>query len=153
MASNAENVSNWWRHHVLWLHYWVHHPLALTLEVISSYPTNGSNYLSLLKFNLNHVSKGAPVLYMPLLSIVINQSLSSGIFPNKIATVIPFFKKKSEIQLLGNCHPISLLSSVSKVFEKAAYGQLYQYFSTHALSMTVNTAFENITQQSLLRLN
>ena len=66
--------------------------------------------------------------------LIINQSLCSGIFPSKlkIAKVIPLFKK-GDIQLFGNYRPISLLSSVSKVFEKAACGQLYEYFSSHAL--------------------
>ena len=75
----------------------------------------------------------ADIVSTPL-SIIINQSLCSGIFPSKlkIAKVIPLFKK-GDIQLFGNYRPISLLSSVSKVFEKAAYGQLYEYFSSHAL--------------------
>ena len=46
--------------------------------------------------------------------------------------MIPLFKK-GDIQLFENYRPISSLSSVSKVFEKAAYGQLYEYFSSHAL--------------------
>ena len=46
--------------------------------------------------------------------------------------MIPLFKK-GDIQLFGNCRLISLLSPVSKVFEKAAYGQLFEYFSSHAL--------------------
>ena len=56
------------------------------------------------------------------LSIIIDQSLCSGIFPSKlkIAKVIPFFKK-GDIQLFGNYRPVSFLSSVSKVFEKAAH--------------------------------
>ena len=75
----------------------------------------------------------ADVVSIPL-SIIINQSLCSGIFPSKpkIAKVIPLFRK-GDIQLFGNYRPISLLSSVSKVFEKAAYGRLYEYFSSHAL--------------------
>ena len=75
----------------------------------------------------------ADIVSTPL-RIIINQSLCSGIFPSKlkIANVILLFKK-GDIQLFGNYRPISLLSSVSKVFEKAAYGQLYEYFSSHAL--------------------
>ena len=46
--------------------------------------------------------------------------------------MIPLLKK-GDIQLFENYRPISLLSSVSKVFEKAAYGQLYEYISSHAL--------------------
>ena len=59
------------------------------------------------------------------LSIIINQSHCRDIFPSrlKIAKVVPLFKK-GDIQLFGNYRPISLLSSVSKVFEKAVYGQL-----------------------------
>ena len=75
----------------------------------------------------------ADIVSTPL-SIIINQFLCNGIFPSKlkIAKVIPLFKK-GDIQLFGNYRPISLLSSVSKVFEKAAYGHLYEYFSSHAL--------------------
>ena len=59
----------------------------------------------------------ADIVSTPL-SMIINQSLCSGIFPSKlkIAKVIPLFKK-GDIQLFGNYRPISLLSSVSKVFE------------------------------------
>ena len=46
--------------------------------------------------------------------------------------MIPLFKK-GDIQFFGNYRPISLLSSVLKVFEKTAYGQLYEYLSSHAL--------------------
>ena len=75
----------------------------------------------------------ADIVSTPL-SIIINQFLCSGLFSSKlkIAKVIPLFKK-GDIQLFGNYRPISLLSSVSKVFEEAAYGQLYEYFSSHAL--------------------
>ena len=74
------------------------------------------------------------------LSIIINQSLCSGIFPSKLK--IALFKK-GDIQLFGNYRPISLLSSVSKVFEKAAYGQLYEYFSSHALFFDSSSSRNN----------
>ena len=60
--------------------------------------------------------------------------LNTGIFPDslKIAKVIPLFKKGDD-KILSNYRPISLLSSVSKVFEKVIYNQIYCHFDTHNL--------------------
>ena len=59
------------------------------------------------------------------LSIIINQSLCTGIFRDKlkIAKVIPLFKKYDN-KSFGNYRPISLLFSISKVFERVAFNQL-----------------------------
>ena len=67
-------------------------------------------------------------------SVIINQMLQTGIFPNdlKIAKVIPLFKKGDE-SLFENYRPISLLPTVSKVFEKVIYIQLYEYFKQNNL--------------------
>ena len=53
-------------------------------------------------------------LYMPL-TLIINQMLHTGIYPNafKIAKVIPIFKK-GDPSLLTNYRPISLLPTLSK---------------------------------------
>ena len=68
------------------------------------------------------------------LSIIINQSLCRGIFPTKlkIAKVIPFYKKDDRA-IFGNYRPISLLSSVSKVFERVAFEQICEYFALNDL--------------------
>ena len=72
----------------------------------------------------------APAL-LPSLTLIINQSLLTGIFPGKlkIAKVIPLHKK-GDTQIMDNYRPVSLLSSISKLFEKVAYNQLYSYFKT-----------------------
>ena len=53
------------------------------------------------------------------LTIVINQVLSNGIFPDKlkIAKVVPIFKK-GDCASTNNYRPISLLPVISKVIEK-----------------------------------
>jgi hypothetical protein len=64
------------------------------------------------------------------LTNIINQSIQQGIFPNllKQAKVIPLYKK-DEPFLFCNYRPISILSSVSQVFERILYNQMYEYFS------------------------
>ena len=68
------------------------------------------------------------------LTIIINQCLLTGIFPDllKIAKVKPLFKRGDACQL-NNYRPISLLPTISKVFERVIYSQLYTYFSENNL--------------------
>ena len=56
---------------------------------------------------------------VPSLTLIINQSLITGIFPDKlkIAKVIPVYKK-NEKYVLNNYRPISLLPAISKLFER-----------------------------------
>ena len=65
--------------------------------------------LKVIKFN---ISKS--------LTIIINQMLTTGIIPDafKVAKIIPIFKK-GDSSLLVNYRPISLLPTISKVFEKS----------------------------------
>ena len=55
------------------------------------------------------------------LTLIINQSLLTGIFPEKlkIAKVSPFFKK-DDITIMDNYRPVSLLTATQQVFEKVA---------------------------------
>ena len=69
-----------------------------------------------------------------VLTLIINQSLCTGIFPDrlKIAKIKPIFKK-DDPHLTDNYRPISLLPSISKIFEKIVFLQLYEYFNTNDL--------------------
>ena len=62
------------------------------------------------------------------LQIIINQALTTGIFPDKlkIAKVQPIYKNEDQT-LIKNYRPISLLPSISKVFEKIIFNQLYSF--------------------------
>ena len=64
------------------------------------------------------------------LTLIINQMLSSGVFPEtfKKSKIIPLYKK-GDSSLLSNYRLISLLPTISKVFERIIYNQLSQYFN------------------------
>ena len=62
------------------------------------------------------------------LTTIINNSFKSGTFPDmfKIAKVIPIHKKGSKLDFT-NYRPISLLSNISKLFEKLMHNRLYKF--------------------------
>ena len=68
------------------------------------------------------------------LTLIINQMLESGIFPDslKIAKIIPLYKK-GNINSITNYRPISLLPTLSKVFERVIFNQLYLYLDHNNL--------------------
>ena len=68
------------------------------------------------------------------LSLIINQMLESGIFPDdlKIAKIIPLYKK-GNINSITNYRPISLLPTLSNVFERVIFNQLYTYLNHNNL--------------------
>ena len=68
------------------------------------------------------------------LKLIINQSLTTGIFPTqlKMALVLPL-NKKDKTARMENYRPVSLLSSISKLFERVAYNQLNTFFSDNEL--------------------
>ena len=80
----------------------------------------------ILKFIKNTLAKA--------LVIIVNQSLKTGIFPEKlkIAKVVPIYKKGDDTSFT-NYRPISILPAISKVFEKIIFNQLYDYFQRHKL--------------------
>ena len=58
----------------------------------------------------------------------------TGIFHNKlkIAKVLPLFKK-DDPTIMHNYRPISLVTAISKLFEKVVFSQLYEYFHKNNL--------------------
>lgn len=68
------------------------------------------------------------------LTKLINLSFETGIFPEvlKLAKVTPIHKKESKLDYL-NYRPISLLSVISKIYEKLIYTRIYDYLTTNKL--------------------
>ena len=77
--------------------------------------------ISLLKILSSHITK-------PLCTII-NDSFSSGVFPDrlKLAKVIHLHKKVAT-DVPSNYRPISLLSIFSKVIEKLMHKRLFEFF-------------------------
>ena len=69
--------------------------------------------------------KGSIDTYLPVLTEIINSSFEQNEFPNelKLADVIPIFKKKDPLNK-ENYRPVSILSHMSKVFERLIYKQI-----------------------------
>ena len=84
-----------------------------------------SNFLGISTILLKQL---APILCKPL-TLILNQSLLTGIFPDKLklAKVIPVHKT-DDTHLTENYRSISILPSISKVFEKSVFDQTYIYF-------------------------
>ena len=89
------------------------------------------------------------------LTLIINQMLTTGIFPDdlKVAKVIPLFKKGKK-EILDNYRPISLLPSLSKIFERVFFNQIHAYFTAHNLYYSGQYGFreKHSTQLAALEL-
>ena len=103
----------------------LHH--AVEIEIIINALQAGNSVgpysipISLLKILSSHITK-------PLCTII-DDSFSSGVFPNslKLAKVIPLHKKGAT-DVPSNYRQISLLSVFSKVIEKLMHRRLFQFF-------------------------
>ena len=89
------------------------------------------------------------------LTIIINQSIRTGTFPDllKIAKITPIFKK-DDPTVLSNYRPISLLNSISKIFEKVIFQQIHTHFKSKNLYYVSQYGFreQHSTQQAALEL-
>lgn len=89
----------------------------------------------------------------PILTQIFNCSLHSGIFPDdwKKARVSPIYKN-GEKEECGNYRPISVLSVVSKLFEKLVCDQLNNYLKKNDVITKYQSGFRegNSTVSSLL---
>ena len=72
--------------------------------------------------------------FSELLTVIINISFKTGIFPDlcKLSKIIPIFKKDDPMVCV-NYRPISLLSIFSKIFEKLIYTRMYSFLNNNNL--------------------
>jgi len=102
-----------------------------TLSVINKLKNKSSSGIDEIS---NKLLKSIKHEICPALTLIINQSLTTGIVPDefKISKVIPLYKKGDK-SCINNYRPISLLPTFSKVFERILYTQLYTYLNENNL--------------------
>ena len=126
-------------------------------------PTNSSEVSTLIK-KMKHgkasgldgissyfIKKGLPVL-SNVLAELINEAIFKGVYPNclKIALVVPIFKKGSK-ENTNNYRPISLISNLSKIFEKVLYVRLVKFLRKNNIYTNAQFGFrsKHSTQHAL----
>ena len=79
----------------------------------------------------------------PVLTKLFNLSLKTSNIPNdwKCACVTPVFKDKGDKSDVSNYRPISIISHISKVFEKLVHKQLLNYFQENNYISIDQSAF------------
>jgi len=79
------------------------------------------------------------------LTFIINQSFNTGVFPAsmKVAKVTPLFKKNDE-SIFDNYRPISILPSISKIFERLMHDQINEHFTNNNLFYNSQYGFRSL---------
>ncbi len=111
-------------------------------------PTDKSEVLKIISVLYKKYSSGLDLIPITLLkscafnlneplTTIMNCSLSTGIFPERLkqATVIPIHKKK-EKYLVENYRPFSLVSIFGKNFGKIMHTRLYSFVKKHLTELT-----------------
>ena len=111
-----------------------------SLESEKSYGIDGI-HPKLLKLAANQIAKPLTVLF--------NCSLKTGQIPIdfKTAKIVPIHKSGNKLQT-GNYRPISILSVVSKILEKAVHSQLYSYLEQYHLLSECQSGFRPLHSTS-----
>ena len=103
----------------------------------------------------NKLLKDAVDIISYSLALIFNTSINTGIFPHdfKTAVISPIHKAGCKTEC-SNYRPISVLSSVAKIFEKLITQQLEIYLETNEILVQQQAGFrkKHCTQTSLLSI-
>ena len=116
-----------------------------TLKKFAFKKVNDNKVLSIINKLKNKKSRGADNISNQLLktikqelckplTIIINQMIETGVYPEKfkISKITPIYKKNERTNI-ANYRPNSLLPTLSKIFERVVHTQLYTYFDENKL--------------------
>lgn len=95
------------------------------ISLVSSMKSSGAGYdeipMNIFKDNLQTLA--------PIITFICNSSLTSGVFPARLAKAkVTCVYKSGDPTLVSNYRPISVLPAFSKILEKVVYIQLNNYF-------------------------
>ena len=104
---------------------------------------NSFKSTSLDEIPARFLKEGASFLKIPV-TFLIKMSISDNRVPDamKIARVKPLYKKNSNLDV-GNYRPVSILSVVSKILEKAIYIQLEAYLVKNNIFCDYQSGFRS----------
>jgi retron-type reverse transcriptase len=89
------------------------------------------------------------------LTYICNKSISAGVFLEhlKYSIIIPLYKKGDKTNPI-NYRPISLLTSFSKVFEKALYMRLFKHINNNNILVEQQYGFRKglATEDSMFKM-
>ena len=91
----------------------------------------------------NKILKKNNEIFSYILSHNFNNSLFSKVFPSSLkkADITPVYKKDEKF-LKNNYRPVSILPSVSKIYERCIYDQIDDYF--HPLFSKLQCGFRKV---------
>ena len=120
------------------------------LKVINSLDNSSSKGIDGISY---YILKAVGPNIVDILTSLFNSSIMSGVFPDdlKCAVIIPLFKKGNKTEK-SNYRPISLLSSVSKIFEKTVKSRMLAYLDKIKFFSTMQFGFRSSlsTEDALL---
>ena len=102
----------------------------------------------------NQILKIAKAELLRPLTFLINQMIHTGTYPQqlKIAKVTPIFKANDK-EHFSNYRPISLLPSISNIFESVIYQQIMKYLLENKLLSSQQYGFRANHSTELAALN
>ena len=90
-------------------------------------------------------------IHYPIMTQIINMSIDNDCYPDdlKLAAVSPVFKKKNDLEK-ENYRPVSVLSHVSKVFERIMYQQVGDFMKDKLSDLLTGFRKNHSTQHCLM---
>lgn len=125
-------------------------------DVVKLVNSQNKTSCSLDPFNISKVPEVLPLL-TPIFTKIINACFSLGVFPSseKLARVKPLLKKPSlDLNDLKNYRPVSNLTFLSKLIEKAILNQLIPHFNSNKCISDFQSAYRqhHSTETALCRI-